>query len=100
MIKNNIKTSDIFARWGGEEFVILLPDTDIEGAMQFAQKLRKLIKSYQFTDIGQMTSSFGVAQFEEYEDKLTLFEKVDKALYIAKNNGRDRVEKMLFNCVH
>jgi len=47
-----------------------------------------------------MTASFGVAQFEEYEDKLTLFEKVDKALYIAKNNGRDRVEQSLFNCVH
>ncbi len=100
LIANNIKTSDIFARWGGEEFIILLPDTDIDGAMQFAQKLRKLIKANNFSDIGQMTASFGVGEYEEYEDKLTLFEKVDKALYIAKNNGRDRVEKTLFNCVH
>ncbi len=100
LIAKNIKTSDVFARWGGEEFIILLPDTDIEGALQFAQKLRKLIKANKFTEIEFMTASFGVAQFEEYEDKLTLFEKVDKALYIAKNNGRDRVEQSLFNCVH
>ncbi|MCD4758246.1 MAG: diguanylate cyclase [Arcobacteraceae bacterium] len=100
LITKNIKTSDIFARWGGEEFIILLPDTNRDGAMQFAQKLRKIIKENKFSDIEYMTASFGVAQFEEYEDKLTLFEKVDKALYIAKNNGRDRVEQSLFNCVH
>jgi diguanylate cyclase (GGDEF)-like protein/PAS domain S-box-containing protein len=99
LISKNIKTSDIFARWGGEEFVILLPDTDIDGAMQFAQKLRKIVKENKFSEIDRMTASFGVAQFEEYEDKLTLFEKVDKALYIAKNNGRDRVEQNLFSCV-
>lgn len=100
LIQNNIKTTDILARWGGEEFVILLPDTNIEGAMQFAQKLRKIVKANRFSDIEKMTISLGVAQFEEYEDKSTLFEKVDKALYLAKKNGRNRVEQSLISCVH
>jgi diguanylate cyclase (GGDEF)-like protein len=99
LILKNIKTSDVFARWGGEEFVILLPDTTVEGAYQFAQKLRTLIKEYPFEVVDQITSSFGVGQLNEYENKMTLFEKVDKALYNAKNSGRDRVEKALFNCI-
>lgn len=97
IISNNIKINDIFARWGGEEFVMLLPDTDMEGAYLFAEKLRKLIKSHQFKTIGTISSSFGVGQLHEYEDKITLFEKVDKALYSAKNKGRNRVEKALMS---
>lgn len=100
LISKNIKTSDIFARWGGEEFVVLLPETSINGAYHFAEKLRKLIKSHNFSVVGKVTTSFGVGEFNEYENKMTFFEKVDKALYIAKNNGRNRVEKALFNCVN
>jgi diguanylate cyclase (GGDEF)-like protein/PAS domain S-box-containing protein len=99
LILKNIKTSDIFARWGGEEFVILLPDTTVEGAYKFAEKLRTLIKEYPFESVDKITSSFGVGQLNEYENKMTLFEKVDKALYNAKNSGRDRVEKALYNCI-
>jgi diguanylate cyclase (GGDEF)-like protein/PAS domain S-box-containing protein len=100
LISENIKTSDILARWGGEEFVIILPGTNVDGAFQFAEKLRKIIKHNHFTDIGKMTASFGVGQLGEYETKSTLFEKVDKALYIAKNNGRNRVEKLLISCAN
>jgi len=99
LISKNIKTSDIFARWGGEEFVILLPGTSLDGAVMFAEKLRKMVKEYDFKEIDKMTSSFGVGKFEEYENKQTFFEKVDKALYVAKSKGRNRVEKALFNCV-
>jgi len=98
LITNNIKTSDTFARWGGEEFVILLPDTDLEGGYLFAQKLRKLVFDFNFTNIGKLTTSFGVGELNDNENKLTLFEKTDKALYIAKNNGRNRVEKALISC--
>jgi diguanylate cyclase (GGDEF)-like protein/PAS domain S-box-containing protein len=99
LVANNVKTSDVFARWGGEEFVVLLPDTNLEGAYLFAQKLRRLIFEFSFTTIGKITVSFGVGELCENENKMTLFEKVDKALYLAKNNGRNRVEKALFNCV-
>jgi len=99
LISKNIKTSDVFARWGGEEFVILLPGTSLDGAFMFAQKLRKMVKEFDFKEIGKMTLSFGVGTFQEYENKQTFFEKVDKALYVAKSKGRNRVEKALFNCV-
>jgi diguanylate cyclase (GGDEF)-like protein/PAS domain S-box-containing protein len=98
LITNNVKKSDIFARWGGEEFVILLPDTSLEGAYLFAEKLRKIIRDFNFTSIGKITASFGVGELNEYENKMTLFEKVDRALYIAKNNGRNRVERALISC--
>ncbi len=100
LIQQNIKVQDTLARWGGEEFVILLPGTNIEGAFMFAEKLRKLIKEHSFENIGKMTASFGVGTFEEYETKATFFEKVDKALYVAKQKGRNRVEKALFSCVY
>lgn len=93
LVTNNIKTSDIFARWGGEEFAILLPGTELNGAYLFAEKLRKLIKDSNFNTIGKLTVSFGVAELEDHDNKMTLFEKADKALYQAKNNGRNRVEK-------
>jgi len=100
LLSSNLKKNDIFARWGGEEFVILLPNTDLEGAYLFAQKLRALVKTHHFTSIENITASFGVGELREYENSLTLFEKVDKALYVAKNNGRDRVEKALISCVN
>lgn len=98
LISSNIKKSDIYARWGGEEFVILLPHTNLEGGYMFAQKLRKLIAGHEFRGIGKLTASFGVGEYIINEDKVTLFEKVDKALYLAKNNGRNRVEKAIIGC--
>lgn len=100
IISNSIKTSDIFARWGGEEFVILLPQTGLEGAYQFAQKLRVLIQEHYFDTVGRITTSFGVGELDSNENKLTFFEKVDKALYLAKNRGRNRVEKALLSCAN
>lgn len=99
IILNNVKTSDIFARWGGEEFVIILPNTDLNGAYLFSEKLRRLIVEYSFSNVNKLTVSFGVGQLDEGENKMTLFEKTDKALYLAKTKGRNRVEKALLNCV-
>lgn len=93
IISHNIKTSDIFARWGGEEFVILMPNTKLEDAYTFSEKLRELIESHDFNYNDKITASFGVAQFNTEDTKNTLFEKADEALYLAKKNGRNRVEK-------
>jgi diguanylate cyclase (GGDEF)-like protein/PAS domain S-box-containing protein len=98
LIAQNIKASDIFARWGGEEFVILLPNTPLEGAYTFAKKLRETIAEHIFSYKDTITASFGVAQLDSHDDKSTLFHKADKALYAAKANGRNRVEKALFEC--
>ncbi|MDY0116095.1 MAG: sensor domain-containing diguanylate cyclase [Sulfurimonadaceae bacterium] len=98
VIEKNIKQSDIFARWGGEEFVILLPNTAIEGAFSFAKKLREIVANHTFSYKETITASFGVAELDECDDKATLFHKTDKALYAAKANGRNRVEKSMFVC--
>jgi diguanylate cyclase (GGDEF)-like protein/PAS domain S-box-containing protein len=93
LIADNIKNGDIFARWGGEEFVILTPSTEIIGARYLAENLRKLVQSHSFSYVEyQITLSFGIAQLTDEDTKKTLFEKADGALYEAKNNGRNRVE--------
>jgi len=93
LISDNIKHGDVFARWGGEEFVILTPSTEIAGARNLAEKLRKLIQSHTFSYVdNEITLSFGIAQLSVEDTKKTLFEKADGALYEAKKNGRNRVE--------
>jgi len=93
LISDNIKNGDIFARWGGEEFVVLTPATDLNGACNLAENLRKLVQLHPFSYVGnQMTLSFGIAQLVAEDTKKTLFEKADGALYEAKKNGRNRIE--------
>lgn len=93
LVSDNIKNGDIFARWGGEEFVILTPSTDLAGACNLAENLRKLVQLHSFSYVeNQMTLSFGIAQLSSEDTKKTLFEKADGALYEAKKNGRNRVE--------
>jgi diguanylate cyclase (GGDEF)-like protein/PAS domain S-box-containing protein len=93
LIADNIKNGDIFARWGGEEFVILAPQTEIIGATNLAENLRKIVQSHPFSYVDkEITLSFGIAQLSETDDKKTLFEKADSALYEAKKNGRNRIE--------
>jgi diguanylate cyclase (GGDEF)-like protein/PAS domain S-box-containing protein len=93
LLESNIKNADVFARWGGEEFVILTPSTDIDGARNLAENLRKLVQLHSFSYVeNQMTLSFGIAQFSSGDTKKNLFEKADGALYEAKKGGRNRVE--------
>ena len=89
LISSKIKNTDVFARWGGEEFVILLPSTSVNDAFTLAENLRILITK-NIED--KLTVSFGVAQFEEGEDKINFFERADEALYKAKKMGRNKVE--------
>jgi len=90
LIKNQIRSHDLFARWGGEEFALLLPDTDIEGARVLAENLRKMIEEHRFSMNISLTCSFGLASLKEETDTC-LFRQADEALYRAKLNGRNRV---------
>jgi diguanylate cyclase (GGDEF)-like protein len=92
LIASELRASDVFARWGGEEFIILLPETKLEAATKVAQKLRKKIEEYKFTGLPQqVTCSFGVTQLREDDDEKSLFKRVDALLYRAKNSGRNKV---------
>lgn len=94
IVSNSIKRSDIFARWGGEEFVVLTPNTSIDGAFKLAENIRENLEIHIFTDIGYLTSSFGVTEAKR-EDSIDKFiDRADRALYRAKKSGRNRVEKL------
>lgn len=87
-----IRTTDLLARWGGEEFVILAPGLDGPTAYQTAEKLRAVIEEAAFSTVGKITCSFGVAEFSEKDSAETLVARADNALYRAKMRGRNRVE--------
>ncbi len=80
------------ARFGGDEFVIILPQADTEGALLVAERLRKRIEEIHVPGFGPVTSSFGVATFPRHAStRDTLVVAADRALYISKNSGRNRV---------
>jgi diguanylate cyclase (GGDEF)-like protein len=87
-----LRNTDLLARWGGEEFVILAAGSDGEMAYQAAEKLRNAIEQVKFDDIGTVTCSFGVAQYVYGDSEDTLISRADDALYRAKLSGRNRVE--------
>ena len=91
LVRQRIRKSDIVARWGGEEFVLLLPDSELDEAIKVAQLLRKVIDDEFFESVGNVTCSFGVAALEEEEDAEHLLNRADELLYEAKSNGRNRV---------
>jgi len=94
LIKNNLRKTDVFARWGGEEFIILAPKTSLKNAGKLAEKLRKEIEKFTFQYVKKVTCSFGVSVFDKNEDGDTFINRSDKALYIAKESGRNRVVAM------
>ncbi len=81
----------IFSRWGGEEFCILLPDTPIEDAYEFAKKLLNVIKDHDFSPAKNVTCSFGVTALIEGDTVLSLINRADKSLYAAKFQGKNCV---------
>ena len=92
IVKNNFRAIDYIVRWGGEEFLIIAPDTNLGGAEVLAEKIRKAIENYNFDKVNQITVSFGVTQFKKDDTEDTLIKRADDALYKAKEKGRNRVE--------
>ena len=92
LIKDNIRRSDILARWGGEEFIIMSTQTALAGALTLAEKVRGLLASCKMDVVGCITASFGVAEYRQNESTESLFKRADTLLYKAKEAGRNRVE--------
>jgi len=91
VIRGLVRHGDLLIRWGGEEFLILLPNTQIEEAAPFAERVRTEVEREVFPGAGTITISLGVAQLREGDSTDTLLGRVDKALYQAKQEGRNRV---------
>lgn len=98
--KDNVKGNDFVARFGGEEFAIILPDTNINGALIVSQQIREAISAGKLTEkgaetsYGRITISIGTTQFRASDLSHELLSRADKALYLAKERGRNRVEKL------
>ncbi|HEX5710512.1 MAG TPA: diguanylate cyclase [Sulfuricurvum sp.] len=91
IVHTMVRNSDVFARWGGEEFIILQIDTPFEGTISFAERLRKEIESSMFKDIGPITISLGVAKYDGTESIESFIKKADDAMYEAKEQGKNKV---------
>ena len=89
ILKNNVRDDDILARWGGEEFVILIPNSEKNNIFQLAEKLRVTIENSKLLNQQNITASFGIGTYSKKESQISFFEKIDKALYLAKKNGRN-----------
>ena len=90
-LQSNLRTSDALARWGGEEFVIMARQCTLGDATALAEKLRDIIRETPFADGGNVTVSIGVAELKTDDDLSTWLSRADRALYSAKNAGRDAV---------
>ncbi len=91
IVEGTIREKDVFARWGGEEFILLCEDTDAEGARILAEKIRAKISTTIFDKVGHITVSFGVAESNGKDTIETLTNRADEALYEAKRTGRNKV---------
>lgn len=91
ILKENIRNTDFIGRWGGEEFLIVCPETSEENATTLALNLRKQIEEVLFEKVGHKTMSVGVAQIKDEIDLDNLISNADNAMYFAKENGRNKV---------
>lgn len=91
LVNSKLRSSDIFARWGGDEFIILLPYASMEEAVDMAERIRDLTASHDFKQVRNLSCSFGVAGFEVTDNSSTFLKKVDDKLYQAKRSGKNLV---------
>lgn len=92
ILKSSIRGSDTVGRWGGEEFLMILPQTGLESARKVAEKIRIAVEEAEFPEVTHITCSIGAALYQAGDNKEKLLSDADAALYHAKNGGRNRVE--------
>lgn len=91
IVTESIRAVDLFGRWGGEEFILLLRDEGCEAATALAEKLRVLIADHEFAKVGCMTCSFGLSVWRDDDTEASFIKRADEALYSAKGSGRNKV---------
>ncbi|PHS17050.1 MAG: hypothetical protein COA86_10325 [Kangiella sp.] len=91
LIQGDLRSNDILGRWGGEEFLIICPSTNLSKAEMVSEKLRQIIENSNFSPIETMTASFGVTEWVRKDTQETLISRADYAMYISKKHGRNKV---------
>ncbi len=92
ILQNTIREQDTVGRWGGEEFLVICPQTTLDDAVRLAEELRQQLENHPFPVVQHKTSSFGVTNYVDGDTRNTLLSRCDKALYQAKERGRNCVE--------
>ena len=92
LVNGHLRVPDQLSRWGGEEFLVIAPGTDLEGGKATALRLREVVEGAKFDGTSPVTASFGVAAYHDGDTPETLLKRADEALYKAKASGRNRVE--------
>ena len=91
LLNSTFRKTDVIGRWGGEEFLILLPQQNKHQACIIAEKLREKIATYQFPYPERITASLGITEYATKDIANDLIKRADKALYNAKERGRNRI---------
>lgn len=98
MIANSLETTiretDYIARWGGEEFILLLNNVNLNNAMKVVEKFRNTIEHLELEPVGKVTASFGITEYKENDQLEDMIKRADEALYQAKNDGRNCIRSM------
>ncbi|MCY1460620.1 Diguanylate cyclase DgcM [compost metagenome] len=90
-VRNCLRAKDLLARWGGDEFVVVMVDASIDDAHTLAQAIRQALAQAPRIGERQLTMSYGVVQRQDDEDQAQMLNRADRALYRAKAAGKDRV---------
>ncbi len=93
-VKQHVRKTDLFARWGGEEFVLLFVNTNLENSLIALEKFRLIIEGMQHEKAGRITASFGVTEYKENDTLVSMLDRADKALYHAKTDGRNCIRSL------
>ncbi len=91
ILRTHIRQTDTAGRWGGEEFIIICPETDAQGALELARKIQKAINEHDFDTVHSVTCSFGISECRHDERAESVVGRADNALYSSKNGGRNRI---------
>jgi diguanylate cyclase (GGDEF)-like protein len=91
ILRQRMRDTDVLGRWGGEEFLVICPDTELNGVAVMAETLRAKVAGFSFPMVGQRTASFGVAAYTTGDSLTAIMARVDQGLYAAKGSGRNQV---------
>lgn len=91
LVKKSIRKTDYAGRWGGEEFIVIAPHTDLKGATMFAESIREGVEGTDFAGVGRVTCSIGATYFQKTDTEETIVKRADEALYESKKEGKNRV---------